>query len=52
MSLINKEVNDFKVQAYVGKDFKGVWLRYWSGLSVFTANTGRKVFERFFDRRK
>ena len=24
MSLINKEVNDFKVQAYVGKDFKEV----------------------------
>ena len=22
MSLINKEVNDFKVQAYVGNDFK------------------------------
>ena len=24
MSLINKEVNDFKVQAYIGKDFKEV----------------------------
>ena len=24
MSLINKEVNDFKVQAYVGNDFKEV----------------------------
>lgn len=24
MSLINKEVNDFKVQAYAGNDFKEV----------------------------
>ena len=27
MSLINKEVNDFKVQAYVGKDFKEVTIK-------------------------
>ena len=36
MSLINKEVNDFKVQAYVGKDFKEVTKKYILGKwSVF-----------------
>ena len=36
MSLINKEVNDFKVQAYVGKDFKEVTKKDILGkLSVF-----------------
>ena len=42
MSLINKEVNDFKVQAYVGKDFKEVTkkdiLGKWSVFFFFPAD--------------
>ena len=42
MSLINKEVNDFKVEAYVGKDLKEVTkkdiLGKWSGFFFYPAD--------------